>query len=376
VRFLFTFPGGTGHFEALAPVARAVAGAGHDVAFTTRPLMVPIVAAAGFAALPTFADDVAMRTRRPLLEVSMERERRDLRERFAARAGVRADGILALGRRPDAIVRDESDFGAAIAAELLGVPWASVLILATDELIRAQDVAEPLDAVRARYGLAPDPELARLPGDLVLNPFPPSLRAAGHALRFAPTGRGDPEGPVYFTLGTEFNLESGDLYERVLAGLRGYEAIVTVGRELDPAELSPAPGIRVERFIPHAEVLPRCRAVISHGGSGTVLTALAHGLPMVLIPMGADQPLTAARAEALGAARVLDAVRATPEDVREALADVLADPRYRAAAERLRAELEALPGVERAVELLSAIAPSRAGSSPRSGARATPARCD
>jgi UDP:flavonoid glycosyltransferase YjiC (YdhE family) len=73
---------------------------------------------------------------------------------------------------------------------------------------------------------------------------------------------------------------------------------------------------------------------------------------------------------------VLDALRATPEDVREALEDVLADPGYRAAAERLRDELEALPDVAHAVEPLTALAPSRAGSSRRSGCRATRGRCD
>lgn len=350
MRFLFSFPGGAGHFEPLAPVARALGAAGHAVAFATHPRMVPIVAERGFAAFPAMAGEAGPRPRKPLLEVSMERERRDLREKFAAVSGRRTDGILALDWRPDAIVRDESDFSAVFAAELLGVPWATVLVLATDELIRLDELAGTLDVVRASYGLPP---VESLDGGLVLSPFPPSLRAAEHALRFGPTGHGDPDGHVYFTLGTEFNVECGDLFERVLEGLAGYEAIVTVGPDRDPAELSPAPGIRVERYVAQAEVLPRCRAVISHGGSGSVLGALAHGLPMVLIPMGADQPLTAARVEALGAARVLDPVRATPDDVRAALAAVLEQPGYRAAAERMRDELEALPGVERSVELLT-----------------------
>jgi hypothetical protein len=322
--------------------------------------MVPIVAARGFEAFATVAEDGGPRARKPLLEVSMEREFRDVREKLAGGAGRRADGILALGWRPDVIVRDETDFGAAIAAERLGLPWATVLVLAAGGLIRAQDAAEPLDVLRAEHGLPPDPELKALDGDLVLSPFPPGLRAAGTALRFTDVGHGDPDGPVYFTLGTEFNLECGDLFDRVLEGLRGFDAIVTVGREIDPAELGPPPpGIRVERYIPQAAVLPHCRAVVSHGGSGTLLGALAHGLPMVLIPLGADQPLNAARAEALGAARVLDAVRATPDDVREAVETVLEEPGYRAAAERMRDELAALPGVEQAVEPLTRLRGSR-----------------
>ncbi len=372
MRFLFAFVGGPGHFEPLVPVASALRAAGHVVAFAAHPRMVPIVAARGFEAFAS-AGESPPRERKPLLDVSMERERRDLRERFAGPlAAGRADWILGLDWPADMIVRDETDFGAAIAAERLGVPWATVRITATGELIRPQDVAKPLDALRAAHGLAPDPELAALDGDLVLSPFPPSLRAAEHPLRFFPTGRGDPGGAIYFTLGTVFNLESGDLFARVLEGLRGREAIVTVGEEIDPGELDPAPGIRVERYIPQAEVLPRCRAVISHGGSGSVLGALAHGLPMVLIPIGADQPLNGDRAAELGFARVLDAVRATPDDVRAALDGVEA---YRPAAEALRGELEALPGVERAVELLTR-ASSRAGSSRRSASRGSRERCD
>jgi UDP:flavonoid glycosyltransferase YjiC (YdhE family) len=107
--------------------------------------------------------------------------------------------------------------------------------------------------------------------------------------------------------------------------------------------------VRVKRFLP---LRRRCAAVVSHGGSGTVLGALAHGLPSVLLPMGADQPWNAARCEQLGVALVLGALRATPAEVREAVSTVLDDPSYRAAAERVRDEIRALPGPEHAVRLL------------------------
>ena len=83
-----------------------------------------------------------------------------------------------------------------------------------------------------------------------------------------------------------------------------------------------------------------------------MLGALAHGLPSVLLPMGADQPWNAARCDELGVALVLDALRATPHDVRVAVATVLDDPSYRVAAERVREEIRALPGPEHAVRLL------------------------
>jgi UDP:flavonoid glycosyltransferase YjiC (YdhE family) len=102
--------------------------------------------------------------------------------------------------------------------------------------------------------------------------------------------------------------------------------------------------------------MPHCDVVVSHGGSGSVIGALAHGLPMVLIPMGADQPMNAARCADLGVARVLDAVAATPGIAREAVSAVLAEPSYRRAAELMRDEIAALPEPAYAVKLLEQLA--------------------
>jgi MGT family glycosyltransferase len=167
---------------------------------------------------------------------------------------------------------------------------------------------------------------------------------------------------VYFTLGTEFNVESGDLFPRVLAGLRQLPAnvLVTVGHQIDPAELGPQPpSVRVERYRAQADVLPHCDLVVFHGGSGTLTGALAHGLPMVLLPMGADQPANALRCDALRVAVNLDAVRATPEDVRDAAASVLADHAYRRAAQRLQTTIAALPEPATAVGLVERLALER-----------------
>jgi UDP:flavonoid glycosyltransferase YjiC (YdhE family) len=114
--------------------------------------------------------------------------------------------------------------------------------------------------------------------------------------------------------------------------------------------------VHIERQVPQATILPHCDLVVSHGGSGSVLGALTHGVPMVLLPLGADQPLNAARCETLGVARILDAVGATPLMVREAMSRVLDDPAYRRAAEGFRDEIEALPGLRHAVRLLERLA--------------------
>jgi len=377
VRILFTFAGGNGHFEPLVPIARAAKAAGHIVTFAGRHQMVPAIEAAGFSVFATGAPESGVPERIPLRPLSAEREDRDLRDGFADRlARGRAADILALcaAWRPDLIVCDEVDFGSVIAAERIRLPYATVIVIAAGSFVRRGLVAEPLNKLRAEHGLPPDPDLAMLSRYLVLSPFPPSYRdpafllpATAHSIRpltLDPT-RNETAPPwitrlngalaVYFTLGTVFNLESGDLFARVLAGLRELpiNVIATVGREIDPEEFGPqSANIHIERYIAQSLILPHCNAVVSHGGSGSVIGALVHGLPSVLVPMGADQPLNAARCADLGVARVLDAVEATPETVREAVATVLADPTYRRAAERMRDEIAALPGPAYAVMLL------------------------
>jgi UDP:flavonoid glycosyltransferase YjiC (YdhE family) len=388
LRILFGFVGGQGHFDPLVPVARAAEAVGHQVAFTSGRSMADVVATAGFTVLSTDpgGPPPGPPQRRPLLPVDMRREERDLRERFA-RDGARdrAAGMLRRAGEwtPDLIVCDEVDFGSVIAAERLGLPYATVTVLPAGGLIRPDVVAADLDEVRAEYGLPPDPELAALSRYLVLAPGPPSLRdpdfplpatarGVGVALpaQSGTSAAGEPPWPVtrpgrpavYVTLGTIFNVESGDLFDRVLEGVRDHagDVVVTVGEHLDPAEFGRQPeNVHIERYIPQARILPYVEVVVSHGGSGSVLGALAHGLPMVLIAMGADQPLNGVRCAALGAARVLDPIASTPEDIGAAIDVVYEEAGYRQAAMRLRDEMARLPGPGRAVELLERLARDR-----------------
>ena len=382
MRALFTFAGGAGHAEPLVPVARAARDAGHTVAFAGRASVVADLQARGYTVFADPADeaDPAPGTERaiaPLLALSAAREDRVLRDAFAgAVARGRAHRVLTLCRdwSPDAVVCDEVDFGAMVAAERAEVPHATVTVTAAGSFVRAEVVADLVDALRAEYGLAGDPSLEMPARHLVLSPCPPSFRDPAFplpptacAIRPAPieparraAGAGWLSEPsvaptVLFTLGTVFNLESGDLFGRVLAGLGGLgiNVIATVGRTLDPRRFEPQPAnVRLAAHIPQAAVLPYCDLVVSHGGSGTVVGTLTAGLPSVVLPMGADQPYNAARCEALGVGRRLDALRATPEEVGQAVVAVLAEPGYRAAAERIRDEIAGLPGPAHAVGLL------------------------
>jgi UDP:flavonoid glycosyltransferase YjiC (YdhE family) len=300
----------------------------------------------------------------PLVPVDIDAELRVMREGFVRRSGPRAEHVIELCRswQPDVVVCDETDFGARVAAEVVGIPRAAVSVIANGAVIAAADIGAALDEVRVAHGLAPGP----LRDDLYLVPGPPSFRDPAYplppnavAMRPAALEATDAplvveRPPVYFTLGSVFNMESGDLFDRVLRGLRDVDVIATTGSDLDPAVLGPQPpNVRIERFIPQAAVLASASAVVSHAGSGSVLGALAFGLPSLLIPMGADQPFNAQRAEALGVARVLDPLTCTPDDVRRALREVLDDPSYRVRAAELRAETLALPGSADILPLLT-----------------------
>ena len=381
VRVLFTFAGGSGHADPLVPTATAVQASGHGVAFAGRQAAVAPLEIHGFTLFPEPAEATSgPATIMPLLEVDMEREYEVLREAYADRfARAAATRLLQLNEewQPDVVVCDEVDFGSMIAAERLGLPRATVLVTAAGSFVRPEVVAEPLDALRAEHGLPPDPGLAMLTRDLVVSPFPPSFRDSAcplppntlsirsGAVDRAAAGDAPPWGPhrpdrpnVYFTLGTVFNEESGDLFARVFTGLRELpiNVVVTVGRNLDADVVGRrAENIHVERYLPQSAVLPHCDLMINHGGSGSVIGALAHGVPMVVLPMGADQPLNAARCEQLGVGIVLDAVRTTADSVADAVTTTLDDPAYRVAAERIRDEIAALPGAEAAVPLLEGL---------------------
>src|SRR4051794_12205007 len=222
-----------------------------------------------------------------------------------------------------------------------------------------------------------DPATPRLHGDLTLDPVPPGLRDPADPLPdtavavrppilddrapndpASPVGS-DPRRSIYLTFGTIFAQESGDLFPRLLAGVRelDVDVLVTVGRELSPTELGPQPArIRVERFVPLREALAGRQLVVSHAGSGTVLAALALGLPSILLPMGADQPWTADRCRALGVSRVLDPLTCTPSQVTSTVVELLGDCPERPRAEALARQAARLPTTADAADLLLALA--------------------
>lgn len=117
--------------------------------------------------------------------------------------------------------------------------------------------------------------------------------------------------------------------------------LLTVGPDHDPDEVAATPNARVERSVSHAAVLEHGRLLVSHAGHGSVMKALWFGRPMVLVPWGRDQPGVAARAAALGVARIVSPEEAAVGGIAAAVRRTLSDPSMEAAAVRQRDRLRA-----------------------------------
>jgi UDP:flavonoid glycosyltransferase YjiC (YdhE family) len=116
--------------------------------------------------------------------------------------------------------------------------------------------------------------------------------------------------------------------------------LVTTGPAVDPAAIRAPDNVSVRRWVRHADVLPSCSAVLSHGGHGTVIKALGAGVPLVVAPLGRDQPDNAARVVHAGAGLRVSR-KASVADLQQVLGRVLDEPRFRQAARRMAATLAA-----------------------------------
>jgi MGT family glycosyltransferase len=139
--------------------------------------------------------------------------------------------------------------------------------------------------------------------------------------------------------------------------------LLTVGRELDLDALRPAPdNVRIERWVPQQDVLGHASAAVVHGGSGSTLGALAAGVPLVVVPLFADQPQNARRVAEVGAGLSVEPDRedvdAAAQPLREAISTVLRDRSYAERAGALAAEMRAQPAIDDALPLFEGFAPS------------------
>jgi UDP:flavonoid glycosyltransferase YjiC (YdhE family) len=347
-----------GHLLPLMPLAREARAAGHEVALLTSGPMDKVVGPdlpilpAGPMPDVLFAE-VARRTggANPATDPTPE----TVAEFFA---GTRVDLSIhdameaARAWKPEVIVAEACDFVGPLVAAELGVPWH---VLAFGPAVPDEFVQSMLETVAPRYaerGLSPTAPSA------YLDPCPPSLQAPGWQAPPNRIGiRPEPhrgagvtwQAPdfaeradrplVLVTLGTVFT-EAG-LLATILASLSSVDVnvIATVGPLGDPVALAVDHSrVRTVGFVPLAQLLNGAAAVVSAGGAGTVLATLSRGLPMVLLPQGADQGVNAERVEAAGAGIVL----AEGGQVGQAVASLLENDSFRTKAAILADEIAAM----------------------------------
>lgn len=380
MRILFTANPLIGHIYPMLPLMQAARAAGHDVVMATGAGMVPELRARGFRTWtvgPSFEEAVA--DLQQLGDVPATHEAQLVRDAiylFARPAVARARQLIprAVAWRPDLVVSEITEMAGREAAHASGavavthgfgthIPnlrgLAGVIFSHLSAELRTPDRSHEFDT------------------GIYLDPCPPGLQSDELALAniwpirpsAGPVTPGDrlpleflelPKRPVvYVTLGTVFN--DPGFVGRVLAAIQDLpiSIAVTTGPAVDPALLGPRPGnVAVARFVPQALVLPYVSAVVSHTGSGTMLGALAGGVPQVCLPQGADQFANAERMQATGAGIRLLPDQVTPDSLRHAVQAVLDDPAYERAAATLQAEIAAMPPAGEVLAELTAMVAS------------------
>jgi UDP:flavonoid glycosyltransferase YjiC (YdhE family) len=231
------------------------------------------------------------------------------------------------------------------AIERLAQPW------------NVSGIADALPNLRYLHVCPPALQPAREPIWRRVLPLRPASGMAAAGERLPPALDALPyTRSVHLTLGTVFN-GATRVIERAIAGLRGlpYNLVVTTGPDVDPARFGAQPAhVLIERYLPHASLLPRCQLVVSHAGAGVMFGALSHGLPQLLLPQGADQFINAQACCGAGAALSLAPAVVRADVIEAAATRLLGEPAFADAARAVRAEIDAMPDADAVLADLSA----------------------
>ncbi|MFJ6141171.1 nucleotide disphospho-sugar-binding domain-containing protein [Kitasatospora sp. NPDC092286] len=371
MRILFTGPAAPSHLFPMVPTAQALRAAGHEILFAS-PKPMDQLRAAGF----------------PIVEIG---DGRPLREAFEVVAGEDAhyampelaqeqildlaatafayasrstvDGLLATADEWDAdlLIHDSCLASAQLVAAKLKIPAALQNFGFTSGLDMAARLAGHFTDLYEAHGVAAPAE------STPLNIVPAALGGdpGGLRMRYLPYNGGGvvPAGllrrgarpRVAVTLGTVVaEMDGLHAIARLIEAAASVDAefLLAVG-DADLTLLGTLPAnVRPLPWVPLAELLRVCDAVVHHGGSGSTLTGLQAGVPQLLLPQGADNFAVADILTATGAA-----LRSASDDVdTPLLTRLVTDPGLRDAAARLRAENDALPTPAALVPAIEALA--------------------
>lgn len=286
----------------------------------------------------------------------------------------------------DALVVDCMMFGALAAAEVSGLPAAVLVHTAPGAMCGSAGTfgdgfLPELNALRTAAGAV---SLERTwdawrgmsvitnsirPLDPLADAVPPDFNYVGPIFEQVPamTWRApwseDDDRPLvlvsFSTSPAAFQGQRSKL-ERTLRGLASMPCrILATFSGADVSDLRVPDNAVLVQHLPHTELLPQVSVTVTHAGHGTTIAALTYGVPLVCLPQPSspvDQAPLAAQVEALGAGLALDGDGATPEEISDAVLEVLSTPTYRARAGELADLISQMPGAVRAAGIVEGLA--------------------
>ena len=373
-RFLLVCHDAGGTVPPMVALAEALVARGHAVSMLSQPSVRVRAAAAGceLEAFSQLGDYDPTARLEDQLEVTVP---------MVSGPSVGDDLVrVARAAGADALVVDANLAGALAAAESLPQPSAVLLhsMYKTFVDVWFSEVWPLLESEvnrsRAAFGLDPatswsalfaghDRLVSVVPAafDAPVAEVPTAMRHFGFlaprtAPAFAPVDLPPGDAPAVLVSLSTTKLEQERLLPVILGALGRLDvrALVTTAGQVDAATLQPPRGVVVVDYVPHASVLDRADAMVTHAGLGTVAAALEVGVPLVCTPISRDQPLNAERVADLGAGVRLDSDPGEQE-LADALELVLAQPGYRNAARSLAAASRAAGGAPAAAADLEAL---------------------
>lgn len=369
MRLLFSSIAAYGHVFPLLPLAMAARDAGHEVRFATAETFSATLAQAGLHATrasrplnssTTHVQGVRIAGPTISAEETLRRAGRifgsDVPREFVSDLGPIFESF-----KPDLVIHDAFNPGAAIAARLAGIPALCHGLGRAPRGALAAATEHHLREYVAELGLRAPVHEALAMGNTVLDICPPSLQCADflaavnsiklRAVPFAESGElpaaiesVGADRLIYVTLGTIYGNPA--ILREAVKGIvsLGSRVLVATGPTVDPAELGPQPpSVSIVRWVPQARLWPYVDLVVHHGGSGTMLGALAAGLPQIMIPRGADQYFNAVTLAGQGAALRVAPNAITATSIAERAERILATESFYDEARRLQGEIEQMP---------------------------------
>jgi len=373
--------GGAGHLNPLVPFLDAALRRGDETLVVGPPALREMVERAGYpfraGGEPPETDVAPIREKLPVVSrtEALVLGNRELFGRLAATAMLPAIQATCREWTPDLVLREPCEYASAVVAGQLGIPSAQVAISLSEGEDASITAAAPA-LEEHRNGLVDElrasPYLTRFPASLDRSVFPRTIRfhePHGRKTDLPDWWDGSKAPLVYVSFGTVLGHMSiaADIYRTALTALGSLRirVLMTVGDKFDRSSLDAVPAnTRVEAWVPQAEVLTHADLVVCHGGSGTAFGALAAGVPVVVVPVFADQFENGRRIAEAGAGLVVESGAGAKDGLRSLIAvedarritgaieKVLGDASYRSEAAAIAAEIAGAPSVDSVLEAL------------------------